>query len=114
MGDAPGEHQGSAAGFLATGRVIGQCVSVALAGAIFTGLGGAAAGAALLAGHTLSPAHMSGLQHTFSQSFQATFLVCAAVAAVGIFASLVRGKEQRNLGKRASQRRAEGEMVPIE
>jgi MFS family permease len=51
MGDAPGEHQGSAAGFLATGRVIGQSVSVALAGAIFTGLGGAAAGAALLGNH---------------------------------------------------------------
>jgi MFS family permease len=97
MGDAPREHQGSAAGFLATGRVIGQSVSVALAGAMFTSLGGAAAGAALMTGHLLSPAQVSSLQHAFSSSFHVTFIVCAAIAAVGIFASLVRGKEQRNL-----------------
>ncbi|HLY31662.1 MAG TPA: MFS transporter, partial [Ktedonobacterales bacterium] len=35
MGAAPRQLQGSAAGFLATGRVVGQSLSVALAGAIF-------------------------------------------------------------------------------
>ncbi len=113
MGDAPSEHQGSAAGFLATSRVIGQSVSVALVGAIFTSLGGAAAGAALLASHPLSPAHVSSLQHMFSHSFQVTFIVCAAVAAVGILASFVRGKEQRNLVKRQQTASVEGEMAPV-
>ncbi|GAC1568369.1 MAG: MFS transporter [Ktedonobacteraceae bacterium] len=48
MGAAPRSHQGSASGFLATGRVVGQSVSVALAGAIFTSLGGATAGVLLV------------------------------------------------------------------
>jgi MFS family permease len=93
MGSAPKNLQGSAAGFLATGRTMGQSLSVALAGAVFTGLGGATAGL-LISSHQVH-GQLIQLQQTFSGSFQATFLVCAAVAAVGIFASLVRGKEQR-------------------
>lgn len=95
MGAAPREHQGSAAGYLATGRVVGQSVSVALAGAIFTSLGGATAGALLVANqfrHTLSPAQASQLQQTFANGFHAAFIVCACIAAVGVFTSLVRGK----------------------
>lgn len=91
MGSAPRSQQGSASGFLATGRVFGQSVSVALAGAIFTSLGGAAAGAALAT--KSSGSQVQALQGTFTHSFQVTFLVCAAIAAIGIFASLVRGKE---------------------
>ena len=95
MGAAPKEQQGSASGFLATGRVVGQSLSVALAGAIFASLGGAAAGRALATqGHTLPAAQVSVLQQTFASGFHITFLVCAAIAAVGIFASLVRGKEK--------------------
>ncbi|MGH2496594.1 MAG: MFS transporter [Ktedonobacteraceae bacterium] len=95
MGAAPREHQGSAAGYLATGRVVGQSVSVALAGAIFTSLGGATAGALLVSNQfhpTLSPAHISQLQQTFASGFHAAFIVCACIAAVGVFTSLVRGK----------------------
>lgn len=91
MGAAPRALQGSASGFLATGRVFGQSVSIALAGAIFTGFGGAVAGAVLAANK--GGAHTTALQQTFVSGFHTTFLVCAAIAAIGIFASLIRGKE---------------------
>jgi EmrB/QacA subfamily drug resistance transporter len=93
LGSAPRDLQGSASGFLATGRVMGQSLSVALSGAIFAGLGGSAAGA-LLTMHPKS-AQISSLQQTFVHSFHVTFLVCAAIAAIGVFASLVRGKEEK-------------------
>ncbi|GHO60455.1 MFS transporter [Ktedonobacter robiniae] len=93
LGAAPRDLQGSASGFLATARTMGQSVSVALAGAIFVGLGGAAAGNILVT-------HPGGVllaesQRIFDTAFQATFLACAAIAALGIVASLVRGKEER-------------------
>jgi len=87
------EQQGSAAGFLATGRVVGQSVSVALSGAIFTSLGGATAGHELITNKNLTPAQIANLQQTFTHAFHTTFIVCACIAAVGIFTSLVRGKE---------------------
>jgi len=90
LGAAPRSQQGAASGFLATGRVVGQSVSVALAGAIFASLGGAAAGR-LLATQHLSPSETQALQETFITSFHAAFVVCAAIAAVGIATSLVRG-----------------------
>ncbi len=93
LGAAPRNLQGSASGFLATGRTMGQSISVAIAGAVFTGLGGAAAGNAIVA-HANS-AQLSLYQQTFDSAFRATFIVCAAIAAVGIFASLVRGKEDQ-------------------
>src|SRR2546421_3466394 len=89
LGAAPRSRQGSASGFLATGRVVGQSLSVALAGAIFAGLGGAAAGAALVSRHNLPAAQVSALQQTFASSFHITFIVCAIIAGPGIFASLV-------------------------
>jgi EmrB/QacA subfamily drug resistance transporter len=95
MGAAPKDQQGSASGFLATGRVFGQSVSVALAGAVFTTLGGSMAGAILASGRHLPPPLLQHLQQTFVNSFQVTFLVCAGIAAIGILASLVRGKENR-------------------
>ncbi|HEU5441807.1 MAG TPA: MFS transporter [Ktedonobacterales bacterium] len=98
MGAAPAGQQGTAAGFLATGRVVGQSVSVALAGAVFASLGGAAAGhrvAMLRAAGAGDAGQIAALQQTFTYGFQATFLVCAVVAAIGVFTSLVRGKEQR-------------------
>ncbi len=93
LGSAPRNLQGSASGFLATARTIGQSLSVAIAGAIFAGLGGAAAGN-LIVTHTNS-VQLTTLQHTFDTAFRATFIACAAIAAIGIFASLVRGKEER-------------------
>ena len=65
----------------------------ALAGAIFASLGGSAAGLLLVANATgPQTAH---LEHVFTSSFHTTFLVCAGIAAIGIFASLVRGKGDR-------------------
>ena len=95
MGAAPRGHQGSASGFLATGRVVGQSVSVALAGAIFASLGGSAAGLQLVSNQFhpgLSLQHISQLQQTFANAFHVAFIVCACIAAVGVFSSLVRGK----------------------
>ncbi|MGH2479848.1 MAG: MFS transporter, partial [Ktedonobacteraceae bacterium] len=95
MGAAPRHQQGSASGFLATSRVMGQSVSVALSGAIFVGLGGALAGATLI---HLSPgaplAASMTLQNTFTVAFHSAFIVCAIVAGIGVLTSLVRGKEQ--------------------
>ena len=94
MGATPKDQQGSASGFLAIGRVVGQSVSVALAGALFTSLGGALAGNMLVAQPNVPVAQLSSLQQTFVSSFHATFLACAAIAALGIATSLVRGKER--------------------
>ncbi|GCE04735.1 MDR family MFS transporter [Dictyobacter aurantiacus] len=91
LGAAPPQHQGSASGFLATARTMGQSLSIALAGAIFSALGGAAAGGILASGH--AGGQMAQLQHTFVYSFHQTFIVCACIAVVGVLASLVRGKE---------------------
>lgn len=98
MGAAPPGQQGSAAGFLATGRVVGQSISVALAGAIFASLGGAVAGAVLATASrsgpsALHPAAVASLQQTFVDAFHTTFVILACVAAVGVFTSLVRGSE---------------------
>ncbi|MEO7002909.1 MAG: DHA2 family efflux MFS transporter permease subunit [Ktedonobacterales bacterium] len=94
MGAAPRGQQGVASGFLATGRVVGQSLSVALAGAVFASLGGSAAGIALTikrqGAHVLAP--VATLESQFAHAFQVTFLVCAAICAIGIAASLVRGK----------------------
>ena len=67
MGAAPKDRQGVAAGMLATGRTMGQSISVAIAGAVLGASGMAAA-----------------------------FEVCAAIAAVAIAISLLRGREQRS------------------
>lgn len=95
MGSVARNRQGSASGFLSTGRVMGQSISVALAGAIFTSLGGALAGVALInaPARVLTPAYLA-LQNTFTSAFHTTFLVCAAIAACSIITAFLRGKEQ--------------------
>src|SRR5205807_2493404 len=96
MGAAPPEEQGVASGMLATGRVIGQGLSVAMAGAVFTGFGGAAAGAVLEAGRgTLSVEQARALQQTFVTGLHAAFVACAVLAAVGVVTALMRSKETR-------------------
>jgi EmrB/QacA subfamily drug resistance transporter len=95
MSAAPRNEQGVASGLLATGRVIGQSLSVALAGAVFATLGGAAAGSLLLnSRHSLSPARVSAEQQTFVGALHAAFVVCAAIAAAGIATSFIGGKRQ--------------------
>ncbi len=95
MGAAPRNAQGEASGLLATGRVIGQSMSVALTGTVFAALGGAAAGTLLSSpqAQNLSLTSIHALQQTFVSSFQTALLVCAAFAALGIFTALARGNE---------------------
>src|SRR6266581_4502057 len=97
MGAAPRNQQGTASGFLATGRVVGQSLSVALAGAIFAAFGGATAGLILSSNQSsqaLSLQQVIHLQQTFINGFHAAFITCACVAAFGVLTSLVRGKEK--------------------
>jgi MFS family permease len=70
MNAAPAGQQGEASGLLATGRVVGQSLSVALAAAIFTSLGGASAGLTLAAARdgAVAPTHVIALQHTFLEA----------------------------------------------
>ncbi len=71
MGAARRERQGVAAGMLATGRTMGQSLSVAVAGAVFGSLGG------------------------FPRGYRSALWTCAAIAACAIVTSLLRGKERR-------------------
>ncbi|HEY4385513.1 MAG TPA: MFS transporter [Ktedonobacteraceae bacterium] len=97
MGAAPPNEQAVASGLLSTSRVIGQAMSVALAGSIFSSFGAAAAGIRLsLEGQSLSSGTVSTLQNTFLAGFHAAFILCATFAAIGIFTSLVRGNEHNN------------------
>jgi MFS family permease len=94
MGVASAQQQSVASGMLGTARVMGQSVSVALAGAIFASLGGAAAVTQLGSQpHTLGPAVVSELQATFLTGFRAALLVCAGVAMLGVVTAAVRGNE---------------------
>ena len=95
MGAAPPDELGVASGILATGRVIGQSLSVAVTGAVFTSLGGAVAGAALSAGRgTLSLEQARSLQQTFVTGLHAAFVVCAMIASLGVVTALLRGAEE--------------------
>jgi EmrB/QacA subfamily drug resistance transporter len=105
MNAAPASEQGQSSGLLATGRALGQSVSVALAGAIFASLGGAEAGRILIGAktnHSLGAGEISAMQLRFLSGFHAALLVCAAIAAVGIFAALARGPETELLLRASS------------
>jgi EmrB/QacA subfamily drug resistance transporter len=106
MDTAPAEEQGQASGLLATARITGQALSVAVAGAVFTSLGGAAAGSALMAhrasSHLPSVRDSGALQATFLHGFHTALLVCAAFAGLGALAALVRGRERHPGSTRSS------------
>ncbi len=89
LGSVPSSSRGLASGFMATGRVIGQSMSVAIAGALFGAFGASAAGQALEQG----AADQGPLRASFLMGFRTAFFVCAAMAVLGIGASLVRGRE---------------------
>jgi EmrB/QacA subfamily drug resistance transporter len=91
MGTVPREQRGIGGGFLATVRVVGQSLSVAVAGAVFGGLGASQAGQTLIDARNLSPAAIVTLQNTFITGFRASLFVCMGIASVGVFTSLVRG-----------------------
>jgi EmrB/QacA subfamily drug resistance transporter len=88
MGSVPTNRLGTASGFLATVRVLGQGFSVALAGAIFTSLGGAQAGVLLSQKVTTG---VGPLRNTFIHAFHMALLTCMIIAAIGVFTSLMRG-----------------------
>jgi EmrB/QacA subfamily drug resistance transporter len=98
MNAAPASQQGEASGLLATARVVGQSLSVALAAAIFTGVGGASAGLTLAAARAaaVSPAHVVALQHTFLAAFRGALMACAGLGALGILVALVRGQDRND------------------
>ena len=105
MQAAPRSEQGAASGILGTGRVIGQSLSVAVAGAVFAALGGMEANRALQAvtqGQTLPSETLTQLQQQFMRGFHAAMLTCAAIAAVGLVTSLQRGGPSRYDTDRAS------------
>ena len=98
MSAAPESQQGMASGVFATARITGQALSVAVAGAVFATLGGAAAASALAA----APAADAGrpaLEAAFLRAFHAAFVTCAAFAALGALAALVRGRERQPRSK---------------
>ncbi len=90
MGAAPPERQGVAAGLLATGRVLGMSLSVALAGALF-GVFGGVEGARVLRGGALS---RDGTE-AFLRGMHGALLGCALVALGASAAALVRGRDRR-------------------
>lgn len=91
MSSVPENRIGIASGFLATVRVLGQGFSVALAGAVFTSLGGARAGELLA---TNSARHAAALQNSFVHAFQAAMLTCMVIACVSVFTSYARGRSR--------------------
>jgi MFS family permease len=121
MNAAPAGEQGESSGLLATGRVLGQSLSVALAGALFASLGGAEAGRTLIEAKTNYAGIEGGIiavQLTFLTGFRTALLACAGIAAVGIFAALFRGPESKPVVSAASTKRAtrqiHNQLVPYE
>jgi EmrB/QacA subfamily drug resistance transporter len=91
---APMDLQGAASGALATARVLGQSLSVAVAGAVFAGFGGEAAGSALVTGRaTLGIEQVLVFQATFLKGLHVAFGVCAVLAAVGVITALARREQ---------------------
>jgi hypothetical protein len=90
---APPAQQGVAGGLLATGRVLGQSLSIALAGAVFAGFGGAEAGRALVAqGHTAADPR---LVERFLLGYRAALWTASGCAFSGALLALRRGRLAR-------------------
>lgn len=92
MSAAPAAQQGMASGIFATTRITGQALSVAVAGAVFATIGGPLAGAKLITA-SASDVGRPALEATFLRAFDAALATCAAFAAIGALAALVRGRE---------------------
>jgi EmrB/QacA subfamily drug resistance transporter len=91
MGAAPRERQGVAAGILATGRVLGQSLSVALAGALYGIFGGPDATQALRHG-----AGVPGSSEAFLRGMHVALLGSSLVALTSSVVALVRGRDRRH------------------
>ena len=88
MSALPAEQNGEASEMVALARVVGQAMSVAIVGAVFVGLGGAAAGASLVASHA-SLTSVQASDDVFLAALHAALLVSASLAAIGAVVSLV-------------------------
>jgi EmrB/QacA subfamily drug resistance transporter len=108
---APGSEQGQVSGLLSTGQVVGGSLGIAVASAIFAGLGGGAA-AALLGRHdtTVSPEHLAAAQTTFLDGFRVAFLVCATFAALGVLTTLLEGALRARAAPPAGSMRVVGRL----
>lgn len=94
MGSVPRERRGIGSGFLSSVRVIGQSLSVAVAGAVFATYGASQAGGILIhANGHLSPQRLAALQTMFLNGFHGALIVSMAIASIGVVTSLVRGSE---------------------
>jgi EmrB/QacA subfamily drug resistance transporter len=94
MGAVPPERRCIGSGFLATVRVVGQSLSVAVAGAVFASLGAAEAGRLLAAHPPLAVGQLDALQTIFLSGFHTALLVCMGIASIGVITSLVRGSQK--------------------
>ena len=88
MNALPSDQSGRASSLIATTRVVAQSLSVAVAGAVFAGLGGAAAGATLVGG-ALTGIDGAALDGTFLTAMHAAIFVSGLIAAVGAGINLV-------------------------
>ena len=92
MSAVPPDQSSIASGLIATTRAVSQALSVAIAGAVFIGFGGAAAGAMLSAGVPTASA-AAGLDDTFLAALHAAFLVSGLMATAGAITALPRLRE---------------------
>jgi EmrB/QacA subfamily drug resistance transporter len=109
MSAVSADQSGIASGLIATTRAVGQALSVALAGAAFIGLGGAAAGAALVAGVPTGPA-AAVLDGTFLTALRAALLISGLMAVGGALTSLP-WLRQRPLGAQRQEAVPSGRVV---
>jgi EmrB/QacA subfamily drug resistance transporter len=93
MSAVPADQSGTASGLIATTRVVGQALSVAIAGALFIGLGGAAAGAALVAGGASTQTADTALVGTFIAAMHAALFTGGLLAAAGAVMSLATPRQ---------------------
>ncbi|HKH91323.1 MAG TPA: MFS transporter [Gemmatimonadaceae bacterium] len=97
MSAAPVGEAGEASGLLATARITGQSLSVAMAGAVLTSLGAAAAGSRLVAQRAIAghgATEIQALEATFLHGYRVALFTCAAFATMGALAALGRGRER--------------------
>jgi EmrB/QacA subfamily drug resistance transporter len=94
MSAVPASESSIASGLFATTRAVAQALSVAIAGAVYIGLGGAAAGAALAAGVPTGPTQVA-LDGTFLAALRGALLVSGLFAAIGAVLSLSRAQDRR-------------------
>jgi MFS family permease len=111
MSAVPAEDSGTSSGLIATTRVVGQTLSVAIAGAVFVGLGGASAGALLVARGLSGSTVDRALDNTFLTAMHAALSVSGLLAVGGAAISLA-GLVRRSV--RAEHSTVEAALATLE